>query len=74
MWSGIRPRCAALLGRSIAVAFSNFRSPREYEFATESITHAPTLLRFGQTREFLRRMGFSEGTAGNSLFGPKNSL
>ena len=35
MWSRIRPRCATLLGKSIAVAFSNSRSPREYEFATD---------------------------------------
>ncbi len=37
MWSRIRPRCATLLGKSIAVAFSNSRSPREYEFATDSV-------------------------------------
>ena len=36
MWSRIRPRCATLLGKSIAVAFSNSRSPREYEFATDT--------------------------------------
>ncbi len=35
MWSRIRLRCATLLGKSIAVAFSNSRSPREYEFATD---------------------------------------
>ncbi len=35
MWSRIRRRCATLLGKSIAVAFSNSRSPREYEFATD---------------------------------------
>ncbi len=34
----IRPRCATLLGESIAVAFSNFRSPREYEFATDTVS------------------------------------
>ncbi len=37
MWSRIRPRCATLLGKSIAVAFSNSRSPREYEFATDML-------------------------------------
>ncbi len=37
MWSRIRPRCATLLGKSIAVAFSNSRSPREYEFATDKL-------------------------------------
>ena len=36
MWSRIRPRCAISLGKSIAVAFSNSRSPREYEFATDT--------------------------------------
>ncbi len=36
MWSRIRPRCATLLGKSIAVAFSNSRSPCEYEFATDT--------------------------------------
>ncbi len=35
MWSRIRPRCAISLGKSIAVAFSNSRSPREYEFAAD---------------------------------------
>ncbi len=44
MWSRIRPRCATLLGKSIAVAFSNSRSPREYEFATDRLfqVHATT--------------------------------
>ncbi len=37
MWSRIRPRCAISLGKSIAVAFSNSRSPREYEFATDRL-------------------------------------
>ncbi len=37
MWSRIRPRCATLLGKSIAVAFSNSRSPHEYEFATDRL-------------------------------------
>jgi len=36
VWSRIRPRCALSLGKSIAVAFSNSRSPREYEFATDT--------------------------------------
>ncbi len=35
MWLRIRPRCATLLGKNIAVAFSNSRSPSEYEFATD---------------------------------------
>ncbi len=37
MRSRIRPRCAISLGKSIAVAFSNSRSPREYEFATDTL-------------------------------------
>ncbi len=36
MWLRTRPRCAISLGKSIAVAFSNSRSPREYEFATDT--------------------------------------
>ncbi len=36
MWSRIRPRCEISFGKSIAGAFSNSRSPREYEFATDS--------------------------------------
>ncbi len=36
MRSRIRPRCAISLGKSIVVAYSNSRSPREYEFATDS--------------------------------------
>ena len=36
MWSRIRPRCAISLGKSNAVAFSNSRSPRECEFATDT--------------------------------------
>ncbi len=32
----IRPRCAISLGKSIVVAYSNSRSPREYEFATDT--------------------------------------
>ena len=36
MWSRIRPRCAISLGKSIVVAYSNSRSPREYEFATDT--------------------------------------
>ena len=37
MWSRIRPRCATSLGKSIAVAYSNSRSPREYQFATDRL-------------------------------------
>ena len=37
MWSRIRPCCATLLGKCTAGAFSNSRSPREYEFATDSL-------------------------------------
>ena len=43
MWSRIRPRCATLLGKSIAVAFSNSRSPREYEVATDTSLVAENL-------------------------------
>jgi hypothetical protein len=41
VWSRIRPRYASLLGKSIAVAFSNSRSPREYEFATDTSDRHP---------------------------------
>ncbi len=37
MWSRTRPRCAISLGKSIVVAFSNSRSPREYKFATDTM-------------------------------------
>ncbi len=40
MWSRIRPRCATLLGKSIVVAYSNSRSPREYEFATDTFSNS----------------------------------
>ena len=46
MWSRIQPRCATLLGKSIAVAFSNSRSPREYEFATDSFNMVYILVGF----------------------------
>jgi len=40
VWSRIRPRCATSLRKSIAVAFSNSRSPREYESATDTLLTA----------------------------------
>ncbi len=43
MWLRIRPPCAISLGKSIAVAFSNSRSPREYEFATDRCFGTPIL-------------------------------
>ncbi|MCZ6574955.1 MAG: hypothetical protein O6950_00635, partial [Gammaproteobacteria bacterium] len=49
VWSPIRPRCATLLGKSIAVAFSNSRSPRKYEFATDNIALGVTDMRKGWT-------------------------
>jgi len=36
VWSRIQPRCPISLGKSIVVAFSNSRSPREYEFAMDT--------------------------------------
>ncbi len=61
MWSRIRPRCATSLGKSIAVAFSNSRSPREYEFATDTLEQAvkehgcPKRIRVDNGPEFVSR-------------------
>ncbi len=52
MWSRIRPRCATLLGKSIAVAFSNSRSPREYEFATDTLQARLAAHVFASTKLF----------------------
>jgi len=57
VWSRIRPRCATLLGKSIAVAFSNFRSPREYEFATDRFMDGDYMA-FSQLRLSVTDMGF----------------
>ncbi len=52
-------------GEDLELELGTGPEPVSYDHGQKSqgITHAPTLPRFGQTREFLRRMGFSEGTA-----------
>ncbi len=51
-------------GENLDLELGTGPKPVSYDHGQKSqgITHAPTLPRFGQTQEFLRRMGFSEGT------------
>ena len=52
-------------GEDLELELGTGPKPVSYDHGQKSqgITHALTLPRFGQTREFLRRMGLSEGTA-----------
>jgi hypothetical protein len=43
MWLRIPLHCAISLGKSTAVAYSNFRSPRDYEFAMHAPRHIQEL-------------------------------
>ena len=45
VWSRIRPRCAISLGKSTAAALSSSRSPREYQFATDTLPLGTRLIR-----------------------------
>ena len=57
-------------GEDLELELGTGPKPVSYDHGQKSygIAHAPTLPRFGQTREFLRRMGFSEGTAKMVVF------
>ena len=57
MWSRIRPRCAISLGKSIVVAYSNSRSPREYEFARHTFAAAASALGYFSQLAFYKAQG-----------------
>ncbi len=46
MWLRTRPRCAVSLGKSIAVAFSNSRSPHKYQFAKDTFSDPNDVLSY----------------------------